>query len=100
MPRNALLVPEGTHIGDWRRLGPFHENTGPNNSWNTRTYDVWHDKIRNVIGVCTRTTKTRSTITDMAETSHVAQKAMAGLRRDWAVAAALLLLLSLLPVCS
>lgn len=72
MPRNLLFFPEGTRACDWSRLGPFHMNLGPKNGWNTRTADVWHDTRRDVLGVCRRSTKTKSRITDLPEECNFA----------------------------
>lgn len=65
--RNTILLPEGTCRDDWRCLGPFHVNSGPPTGFNTKTYQVWLDKKRNVLGVCCRVSKTKSRISDISE---------------------------------
>jgi len=77
MPVTRVLVPEGTHMNDWRCLGPFHFNTGPVNGFSTDTTEVWHDARRDVLGFRTRLTKTKSRISDLPETSGIAQAARA-----------------------
>ncbi len=74
MPVNRLLVPEGTLQGDWRRLGPFHFHPvdEPNTGFSVRTYEVWHDELRDALGTCHRATKTTSRITHVAEDSRIA----------------------------
>ena len=75
MPRNVLLLPEGTRREDWRGLGPFHVSIGPKAAWDTRTFHMWYDATRDVLGVCHRITKTKSRIRDVSEESDVAQQA-------------------------